>query len=79
MGERREFLVLYDYGQGAVWAVITAEVEADIKARFPALEVVNKWPNWMDDKFYQLIKQASFSPIEGPYQGWLQLHSDGAS
>jgi hypothetical protein len=34
---KREYLVLYDYGMGGVWAYLTAENEDQIRERFPQL------------------------------------------
>jgi hypothetical protein len=42
-------LVAYDYGQGAVWAIVIAESTAQIRGDFPELTVVNDRPAWMTD------------------------------
>ena len=33
---RRSFLVLYDYGQGGVWAYLLADSAEQIQTRFPS-------------------------------------------
>ena len=43
---KREYLVLYDYGMGGVWANLTAENEDQIRERFPQLQVVTERPSW---------------------------------
>jgi hypothetical protein len=43
---KREYLVLYDYGMGGVWAYLTAESEHQIRERFPQLRVVTETPSW---------------------------------
>jgi hypothetical protein len=42
-----KFLVLYDYGQGGVWAYVIADSAEDIRRAFPALSVHDKPPAWM--------------------------------
>lgn len=54
-----EYLVVYDYGQGGVWAVVRAESPADIRARFPELTVVAKQPAWMSDSNLAELRNAS--------------------
>jgi hypothetical protein len=44
---KREFLVAYDYGQGAVWAYLAADSEMEIAQRFPELTVVHDRPSWL--------------------------------
>ena len=44
---RQRFLVVYDYGQGGVWAFIWARSADDIRQRFRDLEVVNTFPSWL--------------------------------
>ena len=43
------FLVLYDYGQGGVWAVVEADSELAITSSFPELKVFADRPSWMSD------------------------------
>ena len=45
-----EFLVVYDYGQGGVWAIVRAESPADVRALFPELTLVTDRPSWMSDQ-----------------------------
>jgi hypothetical protein len=51
-------LVAYEYGQGAVWAVIHAESARDIERDFPELAVVQERPPWMTDHEFEKIKDA---------------------
>jgi hypothetical protein len=45
--EKQRYLVLYDYGQGGVWAFVWARSAAEIGDRFRALKVVEKMPPWL--------------------------------
>lgn len=42
-------LVVYDYGQGGVWARVRAESRAQLEREYPELMVVNSPPSWMSD------------------------------
>lgn len=67
---KRSFLVVYDYGQGGVWAFINATSRAEIKRRFPEFEVFDKPPGWMSaDVLARLSERMTFD-IDDP-RGWL--------
>ena len=53
-----EFLVVYDYGQGGVWAVVRAKSPADVHAQFPELTVVGHRPDWMSDRGLEQLRAA---------------------
>lgn len=44
---KSKYLVLYDYGQGGVWAYLLAESADAIRREFPALRVYEEPPGWM--------------------------------
>jgi hypothetical protein len=44
---KKKFLVLYDYGQGGVWAYLLAESADEINREFPALRAYEEPPTWM--------------------------------
>jgi hypothetical protein len=45
-----DFLVVYDYGMGGLWALVSAPSEAAIVEQYPEINVVTERPKWMDDK-----------------------------
>ncbi len=45
----QRFLVVYDYGQGPVWAYVRAPSAGDITTAFPELSVVEHPPEWLDE------------------------------
>ena len=67
---KRAFLVVYDYGQGGVWAYIKARFEAEIRKRFPELRVVDPRPAWMTPDVVARIKAKMTFDIDRP-DGWL--------
>jgi hypothetical protein len=54
---KTEFLVAYDYGQGAVWAIVCARSAVEIEREFPELTIVNERPAWMTDTELEKIKE----------------------
>ncbi|MGI5146298.1 hypothetical protein ACQEVC_07880 [Plantactinospora sp. CA-294935] len=54
---KQEFLVVYDYGTGGVWAYIVAESEEQIAQHFPELRVVSIRPGWMDEREETSIRE----------------------
>jgi hypothetical protein len=49
--------VLYDYGQGGVWAYVLAASKAEITEKFPELSIVDEAPSWMSDEFRATLEQ----------------------
>ena len=44
---KQRFLTIYDYGTGGVWQYVHAEDEAQVLARYPALQIVKEQPAWV--------------------------------
>jgi hypothetical protein len=44
---KQRFLVVYDYGQGGVWAFVWARSEDEICRVFRDLKVVDPVPSWL--------------------------------
>ena len=60
------FLVVYDYGQGGVWAFVKAPSRAAILRRFPELEVVDTRPAWMSEADVARIRATGTLDLERP-------------
>jgi hypothetical protein len=45
--EKSRFLVVYDYGQGGVWAFVWARSVDEIHEKFRDLQVVDSMPSWL--------------------------------
>ncbi len=56
---KQPFLVVYDYGQGGVWAYAEAYSEDDVLRRFPELQVVETRPIWMSDEYAALLARGT--------------------
>lgn len=68
---KKAFLVVYDYGQGGVWAYVRASSAADVRRRFPELEVVESPPQWMSSAEVERIRRTMTFDAENP-RGWLR-------
>ncbi|HEX2031840.1 MAG TPA: hypothetical protein VHL78_10625 [Actinomycetota bacterium] len=63
---KRTFLVVYDYGQGGVWAFVRARSSDDIRRRFPELEVVQSPPGWMTPEDEDRIRRTMTFDVDDP-------------
>jgi len=45
--EKQRHLVVYDYGQGGVWAFVWARSATEIEDTFRDLKVVEDMPSWL--------------------------------
>lgn len=68
--ELREYLIVYDYGMGGVWAVMRAPSAAVLAAAYPELVVVEERPLWVDDDEYARIKAWSGFEYDAPTEYW---------
>jgi hypothetical protein len=69
--ERREFFVLYDYGQGGLWEILRAESAEQVRRKYPGLEVFEGRPPMLDDATVSNIRRAGIRDIDDPPDGWL--------
>ena len=51
-----EFLVLYDYGMGGLWAVVIADSADEILSRYPEVRIANNRPDWMDHTLFSRLR-----------------------
>lgn len=63
---KQPFLVVYDYGQGGVWAFLLARSEAEIEERFPELQVVDHPPKWMSKSHLARLRDGMTFDIDSP-------------
>lgn len=61
---KQPFLVAYDYGQGGVWAIVSAESASEIEGRFPELAVIAEPPKWMTPEELQAIEREATYDID---------------
>lgn len=67
---RKPYLIAYDYGQGAVWAYITAESAKQINDQFPDFKVFDSPPSWMTEHELAGIAAGMTFDLDQP-TGWL--------
>ena len=63
---KTSFLVVYDYGQGGVWAFVEATSKDDLLRRFPELQVFDSQPSWMSESEVTRIRRTSTYDIDRP-------------
>jgi hypothetical protein len=68
---KKNYLVVYDYGTGGVWAVIAARSRNEITQKYPMLSVHDDRPSWMTDEYYEKIVATRKYDIDDQPSGWL--------
>jgi hypothetical protein len=71
MSEKREFLVVYDYGMGGLWGIVNARSQAEIADLYPELVVVDDPPAWMSSDRLQRLRDQEWHDIDGAPWGIL--------
>lgn len=68
---KKKFLVVYDYGQGGVWAYVLARSEDEVMNHFPELQVVHEPPDWMSELELKKLANKMTFDLEKPKEGLL--------
>lgn len=68
---RPTFWVLYDYGQGGLWAIIHADSAEQIRARYPQLQVFGDPPRSLDAAVMESIRRQGARDIDDPPTDWM--------
>jgi hypothetical protein len=68
---KEEHLVLYDYGQGGIWAFVLAESAENIENRFPEPQIFPQPPGWMDEAQLRSVRQNATINIDEERTGLL--------
>lgn len=66
----REYFVVYDYGTGGVWAIMTGPSKSVLQAAYPELVVFDTRPDWVDDAEYARIKDWTGFRFDQPNDYW---------
>jgi hypothetical protein len=75
---KRTFLVVYDYGQGGLWAFVDASSPAEIENRFSALQVISHRQHWFTPDEQRLIAESDHYNIDEPSEWLSQFGRAGA-
>ena len=68
---KNNFLVVYDYGMGGVWAIISARSKDEIAKKYPMLSIWEGRPDWITDEHYRKVTEARTFDIDEEPTGWL--------
>jgi hypothetical protein len=78
---RREFLTVYDYGQGGVWTLLLANSTEQIRDRYPELKVVTRPPDTMTEEELERIRskrhRVDIDDLQEPFLKSLREHRPG--
>jgi len=69
--DKQEFFVVYDYGQGGLWAILRAESAEQVRRKYPGLDVFEGRPPMLDDATVSSIRRAGVRDIDDAPDGWL--------
>jgi hypothetical protein len=69
-----EYLLLYDYGMGGVWAVVSAPSKPSVEKAYPELVVFEERPDWVDDDEYARIRARSGFQFDQPDDDWSRFY-----
>jgi hypothetical protein len=69
-----EYLVVYDYGTGGIWAVMLAPSKADIERTYPELVIFDEWPAWVDEAEYVRIRAKTGFRFDQPDSYWNRFY-----
>jgi hypothetical protein len=70
----REFIVVYDYGMGGVWALILAPSRSILESAYPELTLIDERPERMDQSEYERIARRSRFPFDEPTDYWRRFY-----
>lgn len=76
--QKQPFLVVYDYGQGGLWALVHARTTDEIHRRYSELKVFARTPDWMQAEMLQGVLAESYD-IDVPPSGLLASLVEGRS
>lgn len=65
------FLASYDYGMGGAWFVFKARSEAEVRRKYPEMDVSATRPTWMEDELFDQLMSAGVWDIDEPPSGAL--------
>ena len=68
---RKEFIGMYDYGQGGLWVVIRAESATQVRQKYPQLQVFEGTPPMLDEAALAVVRSKGVQDIDAPPSGWL--------
>ena len=68
---KQKHFVVYDYGQGGLWAFIYADSPQQIVELYPELKVVSEIPAWMTDELRSRLETTETYDLDSPPSGLL--------
>ena len=69
---KTRYLVCYDYGQGGVWAFVSAPSEAAILRKYPELQISKGREEWMTDEWLSQVAPTRSYDLDDEPKGVLE-------
>jgi hypothetical protein len=63
----KKHLVVYNYGQGGLWAFIHANSAQEIEDLYPELKVVDQMPSWMTPEMASRLEECDLEDRPGGF------------
>jgi hypothetical protein len=70
---KHQFLTVYDYGAGGLWAIVRSPDKKSIQRKYPILDVFDERPRWMSDDLYAKIAERNLYDIDDEPAAVLQF------
>ncbi len=77
--DKRTFLCCYDYGSGGVWSFVAARSEAEIRGRYPELDVISNRPEFFTQEDLWRIWESRRADVDEEPSGWFATLVAGRS
>jgi hypothetical protein len=74
-GDKKPFLIAFDYMKAGYWGVMSARSESEIRAKWPELMIVRDRPHWMSQDDYANYLDHAYD-IDGAPHGILNIIVD---
>lgn len=68
------YFVLYDYGQGGLWAIVEAESAEQISGRIPDVLVFDEPPKWLAREALDAIRARGVQSLDAAASAFLTPH-----
>ncbi len=71
MDRKMNYLVSHDFGKSGIWGIVSARSIAEIKAKYPELEIVKEISSSLDKADIDIIAASPVFDIDDAPRGWL--------
>jgi hypothetical protein len=73
---KREFFAVYNYGMGALCAIVRASSAAEVRNLLPPFKVYDERPEWLTDDDLKRIRPNNTFDVDGELPEWVKSALD---